>query len=179
MTANWQAQSYKAQLPAETMVHPGLANCMSKILKKYYTSLRFSSGLMFPVQDEVTKLMNSFKNLNLNCEQQAEIPSFHALTRANGSIGQIVLCMQGKKSTILYFRTIWIPVSLKSKRYYSLLKKSRKIIICHLLDAYPNQVRSWAYTPKEDQDPLSLEGRRLSTIQYDTELFTTVSQVNN
>lgn len=41
----------------------------------------FASSLMFPVQDEVTKLMSSFRNPNLNCEHQAEIVSFHALTR--------------------------------------------------------------------------------------------------
>lgn len=56
-----------------------------------------------------------------------------------------VMRMQGKKCTLLYFRGIWIPVILKSKRYYSLLKKIRTISMCHLIDCCPNQVWSSAY----------------------------------
>lgn len=106
---------------------------------------------MFPVQDKFTKLMSSFKNLNLNCEHQAEIVSFHALTRTPWEMEILanVACMEKRTWTLLYFREFPIPVILKSKgvlqslkRVEKTLKKSREIdfIISHLLDAYHNHL---------------------------------------
>lgn len=81
-----------------------------------------ASSLTFPFWDEVTKLMSFLRNLNLNCEHQAEIVSYHAITRTSWQMEILpdVMCIEKKTCTLLYFREICIPVILKSKGYYSL-----------------------------------------------------------
>lgn len=84
------------------VVHPCLANCMSKILK---TSLRFALSLVFPVQDEITKFMVSkicISIVNIRLK-------YHLLMNLQGQMEVLpnFMHMQGKKCTLLYFRSIW------------------------------------------------------------------------
>lgn len=137
----WQAQSYKVQLPTEMMIHPGLATCMSKVLN---TAQAWGLNLVYGFWSRM-RLLNWWVLSNIWISIVNIRLKYHLFMHLQGQMEVLpnVMGIQEKKCTLLYFRDIWIPAILKSKRYYNLLKKIRTIIVCHLLDCYLSQVWSW------------------------------------